>query len=192
MPNYRDAVRRSFLAKLAVWLQSADSRNLPEYVSLLRNGETLTFDAAAPNQSLYSTEYAIVEIQRGEAFHMPGVNVRFLDESDLTRARTKRKDLRLPVVIYVLRDLSGNISPNVLATETSDVMARIIKCLEDGEVPIWDFSPTGQPYYTGHKGDWHGRVRPNPGYSFRDESFAVEAGYVGQSLTLHIDYRIFD
>jgi hypothetical protein len=185
--NYRDAVRRSFVAKLGVWLQKEESRNLGEYSTLSRTDGFVTFDVATPNFGSGTTTYAIVPLQRGDDLHYRAVNINFLDEIDLSPNRRRTKEYRLPAVITVIRDIDGNTNPNLLGVEILNILASILKCLEDGFVEIWDYAPTGTPQFTGKRGNW---LR-GPGYLPKDESMAVPGGHVAHSLTVFIDYKDF-
>lgn len=171
--DYRSAVRRSFIYKLAIYLQNNGSRDmsLPRHFS----GENMDY--------LYgTTTYGIVHRSLDEDLFLPGINIGFIDEVDLSKERTTKKRYLLTTKIAVTKPIQGNITPTRVATEVSGVTHQILQALSDGHVEIWNYD-LSTPAYTGVFGSYH-----QTGYKIADESLAVPGGDIRESITLLINY----
>lgn len=173
--NFRDSVRRSFVTKLAIYLQQSGSRDM---TIPLRFSKGIANFEYGDNPS----SYGIVPREIGEELFYPGVNITFLDETDASVGRSRKKRYILPVKITITKAIEGNMSPSVAAVEVRGVMQLVLEALADGHVDIWDYSST-PAIYTGAHGSFH-----EVGYKINDESLAHAGGDIRHSLTLFINY----
>lgn len=181
---YRDAIRRSFLAKIAVWLAGQESRNLAEFGTLTYSNGQLVFDYINPRTDA-TTQYLIAQKRRGEQLSYPGVNIYFLDEVDESPGRRKNKRYLLPVKVITCRKLEDRWTPDAIEAQLLGIEAKILECISDGKVEIWDFvQDVNSPINTDIIGHWWF----GNSYKFRDESLAIIGGDLRRSLTFNISY----
>src|SRR5262245_58790942 len=172
MPNVKNAIRESLLAKLAVYLVHT-SRDLGLYKTLPRSEGRLFMTHAG-------TKYAIVPRTARQEYFTPGVNVVFLDEVDYSAGRTTNKRWLLPFVIRIVKPIASGRDPMVDSFEVSDLMQRVLETLSDQAVEIYDF---GANIRLG-RGTWH----KDSGYILADESLPVEGGDTRLALTVYVTY----
>lgn len=171
--DYRMAVRRSFLSKIAIYLQQNGSRDM---------STPLSFNQGIPNYSVGVTNYGIVMRSLDEELFLPGINIGFIDEVDLSKDRTVKKRYLLTTKITISKPIQNNTTPTLVAVEVSGVTHQILQALSDGHVDIWNYDlPT--PIFTGVFGSYH-----QTGYKISDESLAIAGGDIRESITLLINY----
>lgn len=183
--NYRSAVRKSLVAKLALYLTNR-SRNMAEFTTLTLTNGQLQFVYIDP-KTAGTTDYLIAWKQRGEPFAYPGVNVQFLNEVDQSTDRIAFKRYALPVKITICRELEPTRNPISLADELLNIQQLILECLSDSKVEIWDYTYAPSALFTEHKGIWYWDTR----VTFSDESIAVDGGDLRFSLNFQINYQDF-
>lgn len=180
--NSRDAIRQSFVTKLALFL-SANSRNMSQSFTINDDG-AVEFTVTS---SLTGSNYGVKPTEQGQELFYPGVNIEFLNEADMSPDRLTQKQYLLPVKITVCALIAGDVNPSALSSEIRGIMKILLRCLSDGNVEVWD--------YTGITSIFSGRVGlwvKTGGYALDDESAAVESGDIRQTLSLNIFYDDFD
>lgn len=181
--NSRDAIRQSFTTKLALYLsQNTRDMSLPLTVD---NGVVLfdvtDFITGDP------ISYGIKPVEQGDDLYYPGIGIEFLNEADMSPDRLTRKQYLLPVKITICRFIEGDANASALATEVRGVMKRVLTCLSDGHVEVWDY--TGDiPIFSNRVGVW----AKTGGYALDDESAAFASGDIRHTLSLNIFYDDFD
>lgn len=173
MVNYLDAVRRSFVAKLVIYLQQNGSRDM---------SIPMNFNQGIAEFIFENTTYGVVPRESQEDLFYPGVNIEFLDETDLSIGRMKKKRYLLTTKITITKAIEGNTTPTLAATEVIGVKHLILQALQDSKVEIWNYDQA-IPSYTGVLGTYH-----STGIAQDDESLAMSGGDIRKTLTLSINY----
>lgn len=133
MPNYKNAVRESLLARLAVYLMKDGSRAVStEYLNLPRFEGRLFYRHDG-------TEYAIVPKTKEQECHAPGINVTYLDFFEEQPRRLRNKRWRLSVVVRIVRPLAAGDDPVAQDFSMTELVDRLIAALGNGLVDIYDF-----------------------------------------------------
>lgn len=129
------------------------------------------------------TAYGIVVRSPAEDLFYPGVNISFLDESDVATGRSSatKKRYLVPVSMTVTKPIEGNTRPQVAKAEVLGVQKLLLEALSDGHVDIWNYS--GTPVFTSVQGWYHSLP-----YVFSDTSLAVEGGDIRRSVTVFCNY----
>lgn len=175
MPSTRIALRRSLIAKVALWLQ-LDERDMTAFNTLSRTANLVT-------ATFGSTEYAIVPRVEGQELFLPGVNIIFLDEADASPDRNKHKRFIQPCAIRVSRPFDAGQNPFHLEEEVLGVIDKIQEAFSDGFLEIWDYTDKDNPVFTGVRGTWK-----DSGIAASNDSFAVPGGDITYTVNLFIEY----
>lgn len=175
MASTRIAMRRSMIAKVALWLQQ-ESRDMTAYNTLDRVNNIVSVEFG-------DTRYAIVPRVEGQELFLPGINITFLDESDASPDRNKHKRFIQPVLIRISRPVEAGHNIYKLEEEVLQVVDRVQECFSDGFLEVWDYTDVDSPIFTEIRGMWK-----DSGVSATNESFAVPGGDITYSINVFVEY----
>ena len=173
--NYQLEIERSFLHKIGIYLQQNGLRDMS--VPLNYNQGTVDFQFG-------NTTYGIVVKEPSQELFYPGINIQFLEETEVGSGRSfsSKKRYLVPIKVSVVKGIEGNTRPQIVKAEILGVQKLILQGLSDGHVDIWDYSlPT--PVFTGIRG-WYSKTP----YKFSDESLAFEGGDIRKCITIFANY----
>lgn len=174
MASIRNAVRQSFFAHLAVGLvEGSTDQALLDELDVTDGRYTVTIDG---------TDYLVAPKTAAEPLDMPGVNVVFDEEVDVTdfRIRPGRRRFVLPVAVIVQRLVSGGTL--ACEFETRELCDRITQLLAVGECEIWNYE-TSPATPTGRTIRWH-----DERVTWTNESDGGEGGDIRFTLDFGLSY----
>lgn len=176
MANYKSAVRESILAKIAVYL-AANSRDVVGRYKTLPRFETRLF----VTHGIVNLKFAIVPRLKNQDYYEPGVNVIFLDEISQSPGRLSNKRWLLPVIVRITKPIAAGEDPFALSTEVSNLMEKVIDCISDHFITIYDFRDNDVVIGTGS-------IDKDRDLIPEDESAPMDGGDIRLALTFYVSY----